>query len=76
MKELNRLFDLFLNIKVEPCNKNVDVFELNASPEEVINLLVYLFDGSNVRISDFYGDFPITYNYLEGCINEARDHNR
>ena len=71
MVDLEKLFYTFLNIKVNSYNKNIDVLELNATPEEVVYLLVYLRDNWGLNIDDYYGNFSITFNYIDRYLNET-----
>lgn len=75
MIDLEQLFYIFLNIKVDSNNRETDVLTLNATPEEVVYLLVYLRDNLGINLNNFYGDVPITFELLQRYLNEKNsDH--
>lgn len=75
MNELEELFDTILNIRITPYNRDADILELGATPEEVVYLLTYLKNTVSLHLEDFVGDFPITFNYLYRYVYETSCNN-
>lgn len=72
---LDTLFEKILHIKITDYNKQSDILDLGATPEEVVYLLFNINEIWGIAIDRYIGDFPITYNLLAEHINEKSSNN-